>query len=287
MVRELVGELPRWRFPGLAAYAGLDHGITTRHGGVSAVPYASLNLGLHVGDAAEDVIANRRRVCAALGVPFERYTLARQVHGSEIAWVGEEQIGAGRAALDDSLPDADGLVVARPGVLISVLSADCVPLLLYDPVQHVGAAVHAGWRGTAAGIAGVAVRYLAEHCGCQPRDLRVGIGPAIGPCCYQVSANVARQLSTAFPYPQPVASVRDGAWYLDLPLANRQQLLTAGVPEANCEQADTCTACHADEFFSERRLGRPTGRISAFVLLRGAGAGPGAGQVDGTVHGLP
>jgi polyphenol oxidase len=278
MVRRLVGELPVWQFPGLSAYAGLDHGITTRHGGVSAAPYASLNLGLHVGDAAEAVIANRRRVCAALGVPFERYTLARQVHGSELAWVGGEQIGAGRAALDNSLPDADGLVSAQPGVLISVLSADCVPLLLYDPMQHVGAAVHAGWRGTAAGITGAAVRYLRERGGCQPRDLHVGIGPAIGPCCYEVSADVARQLSAAFPYAPPVASVRDGAWYLDLALANRQQLLAAGVPEANCEQADICSACQADEFFSERKLGRPTGRISAFLLLRGQEPGQGPGK---------
>jgi YfiH family protein len=153
-----------------------------------------------------------------------------------------------------------------------------VPLLFYDPVQHVGAAVHAGWRGTAAGIAGAAVRYLRERAGCRPDDLRVGLGPAIGPCCYQVSADVAQQLSTAFPYAQPVASVRDGAWYLDLPLANRQQLLAAGVTEKQCEEAGICTACHADEFFSERKLGRPTGRISAFVLLRGQERGLGPGK---------
>jgi polyphenol oxidase len=267
MVRELVDGLPVWRFPRLAAPPGLDHGVTTRHGGTSGPPYASLNLGLHVGDAAEAVIANRRRVCAALGVPFESYTLARQVHGSGIARVGAEQIGAGRAALQQSLPDADGLVVTQPGVLISVLSADCVPLLLYDPVQHVGAAVHAGWRGTAAGIAGAAVRYLVGNCGCRPRDLLVGLGPAIGPCCYQVSADVAEQLSTAFPYARSVATTRDGAWYLDLAQANRQQLLAAGVPEGQCEEADLCTSCHAGEFFSERKLGRPTGRISAFLVL--------------------
>ncbi len=260
MISTQVGGLTIWRFGHLAACARLVHGITARDGGVSASPYASLNLGLHVGDDPEAVIGNRRRVCAVVGVGFDAYTLSAQVHGANVALVTPEQAGAGRDDLADALPDADGLVVMQPGMLISVLSADCVPLICYDPARHVGAVVHAGWRGTAAGIARHAVEVLGEHCDCRAEDLLVGIGPSIGACCYEVSEEVARKIA---------ASIGGEAEsrHVDLAAANRRQLLAAGVRGEHVEEAGVCTACHADEFFSERRLGRPTGRFSTFVML--------------------
>ncbi len=226
-------------------------------------PTRSLNLGLHVGDDPALVIENRQRVCAALGVDFARLTLSAQVHGAGMAEVGEASAGAGRAAAAGAIPEVDGLMVSTPGLPVAVLSADCVPLLFYDPRRHVAAAVHAGWRGTAAGMAANAVQFLAAR-GSDPSDLLVGLGPAIGPCCYRVSEEVARSIG--------VAEQRADGWYADLPAANRRQLLAAGVLAARIESADLCTSCHAEEFFSERKLGRPhreAGGVDSFAVRQG------------------
>lgn len=268
MIHAQANGLSLWRFESLSQFERLQHGVTGRSGGVSGPPYAALNLGLHVGDDPAAVIENRRRLGAALGADFDRLTFCAQVHGAELAVVGEERIGAGRLELTDAIQHADGLIVTQPGVLAVVLSADCVPLLLYDPERHVGAAVHAGWRGTAAGMARRAVRLLQEQCGCAPEDLRVGLAPSIGPCCYQVSREVAEQIATTLPYSEPVTVARAGAWYADLPAANRQQLLAAGVRDEHIEASGICTSCRAEEFFSERKLGRPTGRLGALIALR-------------------
>ncbi len=267
MTRTELGDLALWQFSHLAAHGNLAHALTARHGGVSEAPYASLNLGLHVGDDPARVIENRRRLCAALALDFTRLTFGAQVHGAALAEVGEARAGRGREDLAEVLPDVDGLVVRTPGVPIAVLSADCVPLLFYDPRRHVAAAVHAGWRGTAAGMAMNAVCFLAER-GSRPEDLLVGLGPAIGVCCYQISADVAATLAGSLPYATPIVQQREGNWYADLPAANRQQLHATGVPDAQIESAEVCTACHAEEFFSERKLGRPTGKLAALICLR-------------------
>ena len=149
----------------------------------------------------------------------------------------------------------DGLVVTRPGPVVAVLSVDCVPIILYHPARHVGAVVHVGWRGTAAGIAARAVDFLHARCGCDPSELRVGLGPSIGPCCYQVSRPVAEEIAAGFAYSAPVVAGRHDSWWADLASANRQQLLARGVPAANLEAAGLCTACHSRAFFSERKLG--------------------------------
>jgi len=242
--------------------------VTGRHGGVSEEPYAQLNLGLHVRDDSERVVENRRRVSRALGVDFENCTFARQVHGDAIHLVADDQPGAGRERFEEGIPETDGLVANRPGVTIAVLVADCVPLLIYDPERHVGAAVHAGWRGTAATIAAKAVRFLEEECGSRPDALLVGVGPAIGSCCYRVGADVVKALEGGSGCQEPLAREREGRWYVDLVRANRGQLLAAGIRPENIEAAGICTACQAEEFYSERKLGRPTGRFGAFLSLR-------------------
>jgi YfiH family protein len=235
---------------------------------VSEGPYAKLNLGLHVDDDPARVIENRRRVCRVLGVDFDRCTFAQQVHGDSIRMVTKTEAGEGRARFDDGIPKTDGLAVSEPGVTVAVLVADCVPILLYDPENHVGAAVHAGWRGTAGGIAAKAVRLLADECGCRPAALVVALGPAIGSCCYQVGAEVVEGLTRAFDYEESVAERRARNWYADLAKANLQQLTTAGVSVENIEPSGICTSCDSEEFYSDRKLGRPTGRFGAFISLR-------------------
>ncbi|MCJ7751477.1 MAG: peptidoglycan editing factor PgeF, partial [Armatimonadetes bacterium] len=197
--------------------------------------------------------------CEALGARFESLTFGQQVHGDSVHVL--EASEAGRESFEEGLPSTDGVIVREAGIAIGVFVADCVPLLIYDPGKHAAAAVHAGWRGTAAGIAGKAVGTMAEACGARPDSPVAAIGPAIGPCCYQVSEEVARAVG--------VAERRERKWYADLAEANRRQLLAAGVREENIELSAICTACHADEFFSERRLGRPTGRFAAFIRVVG------------------
>jgi YfiH family protein len=264
----VVGPTPLWQFELLAGLDSIIHGVSTRHGGVSAAPYAALNLGLHTGDEQEHVIENRRRFCRALGVDFDTCTFGQQVHGSTVRLVRDSDVGAGRITWDDGLPGTDGLVVAQPGVAAAVVVADCVPIVLYDPEQHGAAVVHAGWRGTAAGIAAQAVRLLASECGSRPDSIVAGIGPAIGWCCYEVSEEVVDALRHGFRYDGPVAGERGGRWYADLAEANRQQLVGAGLSRARVELSGLCTSCRSEDFYSERRLGRPTGRFGAFVMLR-------------------
>lgn len=234
---------------------------------MSEGPYAELNLGLHVGDDAGRVVENRRRVCEALGAAFETCTFGQQVHGDALRLVSPGEAGAGRTRFEGGFAETDGLAVREPGITIGVFVADCVPLVFYDPERHVGAVVHAGWRGTAAGIAAKAVRFLSQECSARPESLLVGIGPAIGPCCFQVSEEVARAVTQAA-RAEAVAEVRDGSWYADVAEANRRQLLAAGVKQESIELSGACTSCHADEFYSERKLGRPTGRFGAFLSLR-------------------
>ncbi len=260
MTRRAIGQVVMWQFELLAEFQALSHAVTSRHGGASQPPYDELNLGLHVGDAPEPVIESRRRVCAALAVDFTRATFGQQVHGDAVHVVNAAEAGRGRESFEDGLPAADGLVAAEPGIAIGVVVADCVPLLLYDPEHHVAAAVHAGWRGTAAEIAAKAVRTMVQHCGTRPGSLVAGIGPAIGRCCYEVSGEIARVL--------PTAEERDGRWCADLVEANRRQLVAASIQPANIEMSGLCTSCRSDEFYSERRLGRPTGRFGAFIALR-------------------
>jgi YfiH family protein len=256
-----------WQFGLLATHDSVCHAVTGRRGGVSEAPYDELNLGSHVGDNPEHVVENRRRVCEALGMDFERLTFGQQVHGDGVRVVGTEEVGRGRASFEDGLPQTDGMIVRGPGIAIGVFVADCVPLLLYDPERHLAAAVHAGWRGTAAGIAAKAVRCLAEHFGTRPSDLVVGVGPAVGPCCYHVSEQVAEAIRQAVG-PDAVAARRDDHWCADLAEANQRQLLAAGVSGDRIELSGICTSCNHDEFFSERKLGKPTGRFAALIALR-------------------
>jgi polyphenol oxidase len=166
----------------------VDAVVTTRAGGVSSGPYASLNLGLHVGDDPALAVENRRRAVAAIGLALEDVVLCRQVHGREVVVVGDADRGRGTLTPDDA-PAADAIVTATPGLGIGVMVADCVPLVLYDPVARVVAAVHAGWRGTVARVTDAAIAAMGRL-GSDPVDVIAGIGPAITADRYQVGEDV-------------------------------------------------------------------------------------------------
>jgi YfiH family protein len=286
MLRDDNGLAPLLRFERFPN-GRIVHGVSTRLGGVSEPPFASANHSLRVGDDPERVRENCRRFAGALGFPLERMVMARQNHGVEIHVVsaapsaapdngagpkvgleGERLVTAEPAtplSPGDSLPLVDIQMTGQPGWLLSLRFADCVPVLIADPTRDAVAVVHAGWRGTARRAVAVAVGELQQRYGAEPANLWVGIGPAIGPCCYEVGAEVAAEFSEL----QGVVSQRSGGRpHLDLWEANRQIAQSSGVPGEQIETAALCTRCHRDLFFSHRAEGFPAGRFSAAVGIR-------------------
>ncbi len=302
------GALRLLTWPALEA-SGADAAVTARDGGVSCGPYATLNLSLTVGDDPARVLENRRRLAAAVGASPGDFVFARQVHGSGVRIVGPADRGSGAFTVDDAVPDTDALVTASPDVVLAILTADCVPIVLHDPVAGVLACVHAGWRGTVARIPAAAVAAMATL-GSRPSDIIAGLGPAAAPARYQVGPDVhqaiTQAITQAFPpaaktapetptpgtpptppdflRPDPTAP---GRWLLDLWAANRHVLLEAGLsapqihitpnstgppasPTAPTSPADPTGPAH---FFSDRAA-RPCGRLALVARLRAPGHQP-------------
>jgi polyphenol oxidase len=226
------GALRLLTWPALDA-SGADAAVTARDGGVSRGPYATLNLSLSVGDDPAAVRENRRRLAAGLGVDPGAFVFARQVHGARVRVVGEADRGSGALRLDDAIADADALVSTSPGVVLAILTADCVPIVLHDPAVRVLACVHAGWRGTAAGVTAAAVAAM-QSLGSRPSDILVGLGPAIAPARYLVGPDVHQAVTRAFGPPSSAFLRPDavpGRWLLDLWAANRHALRQSGIPD--------------------------------------------------------
>lgn len=248
---------------------GLAHGISTRFGGVSKPPFASLNMALHVGDDAADVLANRRLFAEVLQVDAARIVTPRQVHGEEIHIVQARDAGMGASRYDESVLPCDALITNEPGLPLLLCFADCVPLLFYDPVRRVAAAAHAGWKGTAAKIGRKTVRRMGEAFGSRPEDILAGIGPAIGACCFEVGEDVAERFHEAFPGEKSVvAHSAVGKASVDLWAANRLQLEEAGLLPEQIDSADVCTKCNAALFYSYRQEQGKTGRFAAWIALK-------------------
>ncbi|MCL1851464.1 MAG: peptidoglycan editing factor PgeF [Peptococcaceae bacterium] len=246
-----------------------DYGVTaafsSRLGGCSTGPYSGLNLGLHVGDSAADVLENRSRFLAALSCTPRQCVAGEQVHGVKIATVEENQGGAGMLDLASVLPGYDALATqSRVGLM--AFFADCVPLFFFDPKTRWAALAHAGWRGSAAGMARAMVAFLWAR-GCHASDLLAAIGPCVGSCCYEIDEATAAAFKKQIPGFGQYAFRRDnGKYALDLSEVNRLELLRAGLPDSRIFCASLCTCCHSDWFFSYRRQNQ-TGRMAAFMRI--------------------
>jgi YfiH family protein len=239
-----------------------DQGVTqaflTRLGGASAPPFDTLNLGHTVGDDLAAVEENHDRAFAALGLRREQIVSPYQVHGTHVRLVNQAHTGT-------TQPATDGLLTATPGVALLLRFADCVPILLFDPKQRAAAMVHSGWKSTAGNIAAAAVEAFARHAESKPEDLWAGVGPAIGPCCYEVGEEMADTISQISPEGIEALQRRDGGLYLDLPGLVQAQLAEAGVKQV--VMSGICTACHTEEWFSHRAENGRTGRFGALVML--------------------
>jgi YfiH family protein len=267
------GDLRLLTWPALGA-SGADAVVTTRSGGVSSGSYATLNLSLSVGDDPACVLENRRRLATGVGAPPGDFVFARQVHGAGVRVVTQADRGAGAFSLDDAIDDTDALVTTSPEVVLAILAADCVPVVLHDPVAGVLACVHAGWRGTVAGVTAAALAAMRDL-GTRPADVTAGMGPAIGADRYQVGADVHEAVTRSFGpaaaefiRPDPSAP---GRWLLDLWAANRHALRRAGVPGARIHITDVPTGPVPGHFFSDRAE-RPCGRLALAARLRPGGA---------------
>jgi hypothetical protein len=256
--------LAYYQFESLLPFAETDelrHAVFTRLGGVSEPPYATLNTGRTVGDEPTAVTENHRRICRALGTDPAAIAGGYQVHGVRVAVLGRDDRGRVR-------PRTDALLTSEPGVSLMQRYADCTPLVLYDPARRALGLAHAGWRGTVEGMALEAVKAMTEAFGTRPADLIAGVGPSIGPCCYEVGPEVARLVRQRFETRDDWLLPRnDGAVHLDLWAANRRQLTSAGV--GRVEVAGICTACRTDEFFSHRAEEGRTGRFGVLAMLPG------------------
>lgn len=245
------------------------HGFSARLGGVSGKPWDSLNLGLHVGDAPEAVLENRRRFLRALDLRAERVVSPEQVHGTDVYQVRGEDVGRGALAYAEAIARTDALITDVPGVPLLLCFADCVPLIFYDPAHHAIGAAHGGWKGTVGGVAGNTVAAMQAAYGTEPDKLLAGIGPSIGPCCYEVGAEVEDQFREVWPqHGDRLFTEQEGKTHLNLWEANRLQLLSAGLKEENIECAETCTACEHKWFFSYRADHGQTGRLAAVIALK-------------------
>lgn len=266
MLEERAG-LPVLRWPALDR-RGVQAVVTTRDGGVSTGAYASLNLGLHVGDDPDAVVVNRQRAAAAVGLDLDDLVVCAQSHGREVVTVTAADRGRGTRHLDDAVPQADALVTREVDLGLVVMVADCVPLVLLDPKQRVLATVHAGWRGTVAGVTTAALEAMVAL-GSDPADVLAAIGPAIPAERYEVGDEVAAAAREAFgDRAGQVLSPRPGGrWSFDLWAANRLQLAAAGVRGEHVLSGERPTG-PGTPFYSDRTR-RPCGRFAAIARLTG------------------
>lgn len=250
---------PYYRFEHLAAYNKVLHFVSS----------GSRTIGFTEGKDGTEVLENRRCLAQAVGFDLQSLVTGRQVHGTHVAIVTGDDAGRGALDRESRIPETDALVTATPGVCLMVLSADCVPILLFDPVRHVIAAVHAGWRGSVSKIAAIVVHTMQEQFGCLPTDILAGIGPSIGPCCFEVGKEVADTFRTFHPEAQEIIlpGQISGKYHVDLWTVNRLQLLEIGLQAENIEVAGLCSMCHSDKFFSYRRQGQMAGRFGAGIAL--------------------
>jgi hypothetical protein len=240
---------------------GVVAAFTSRAGGLSGPPYDTCNLGLRVGDQLRAVLANRRRVATVLGLAGLPWATVRQVHGATVARVGLAALPQGPPEAKPPLAEADALVTAEEGVVLAVLVADCVPVLMADPERRVAAAVHAGWRGLAVGAVEAAAAAFAALGG-RPAASAALVGPAAGPCCYEVGEDVRERVAGR--YPVAAATTRGGRPALDLAAAATVALTGAGF--AAPALAGECTVHQPERFFSYRR-DRGMGRQAGIVAL--------------------
>jgi hypothetical protein len=251
----------------------LLHGISTR----LAPDGTDWNLSARRGTPAnppdpEVALFNRARLAEGLGISLGRIVGCQQVHGTEVALVGEEDAGKGMLPELPSIQGCDAMLTATPGLYLLALSADCPPVFFYDPVHRAIGLAHSGWKGTVGRISASVVEAMGRHFGSRPEDIVAVVGPGIGPCCYKVGPNVAEAVETAFSRPWSLRSqlldIYDGEIYFNLWEGIRRALVEAGVPPRNIAIDGLCTMHNTGTFYSHRGEAGKCGLFGAVFGLR-------------------
>lgn len=267
MIHVTGDSLPYLRFNTFPGDGRVTHAIFTRQGGISPAPYDSLNLSISVADDQDNVFVNRSRAYGTHNRSNQTLVHAHLTHGSEIALVSPQEYGR-------YVGPVDGLITNVPGCGLTMNYADCAPIFLYDPDRNAIGLGHAGWKGVVKDLPGSLVGAMQRTFGSDPARLIAGIGPCIGPCCYEVGEPVISAVRSSFddadelfvyPGAKNKATHNEVRPYFDLPEANRRQLVKAGVDRI--ELSDLCTACRVDLFFSHRAEKGLTGRFGALLVL--------------------
>ncbi len=224
----------------------------------------AFSLALHTGEAREKIIANRESLAHKLSIGKETvFVVANQIHSDHITVIEKKEM-RGWDDLEDAVQGCDALITDQTDVVLTILTADCVPVLLYDPTKRVVAAVHAGWKGTQADIITKTIKIMSDRFGSDPSDILAGVAPSIGQCCYEVGEDVASYFSD-----HPNAIEQCGEKYmLDLPQINREQMILAGLLDRHIEMSGICTACSVEEYFSYRKEQGCSGRFMSMIGIR-------------------
>ncbi|MCI8336702.1 MAG: peptidoglycan editing factor PgeF [Peptococcaceae bacterium] len=251
-----------------SALPNMRHGFSTRWGGVSEDIYATMNLGFKTADKPENIRKNYEMICSCIGLNTGNLTLTDQTHTTNVKIIGKEDIGKG-FSLPQDYHDIDGLITDLPGVPLSVVHADCVPLLFADPIRKVIGAAHAGWRGTVGNIAANMIQIFQEHYHSKPKDIYMGIGPSIGFCCYEVDQPVA-DIFLAHPLltnSKAIKPTTPGKYHINLQQINSLIAQSAGLLPEHIIDIGLCTNCHKDIFFSHRGHQGKRGLLASLIQI--------------------
>lgn len=240
----------------------IRHGFTTRNGGVSKGQFASLNIGISRGDEKEHVKHNYQIISQRIGFDPKNVALTSQIHGDNVRIV--EQGGLFDEPVEER---CDALITNKPGIALFVFTADCVPILLYDPVSRCIGAVHAGWRGTANGILRKTVNMMMSEYGAKPENIKAAIGPSIGSCCFEVDRAVYEKLKDVYPEMDSVTGKKGEKYYPDLKALNGSMLNWCGIKSESISVVDICTKCEHTMFWSHRRDGERRGLQGAVIVM--------------------
>lgn len=251
----------------LDKYNDIAHFCSTRNGGVSVGNYASNNLSPFSGDNLNHFSVNQSRLIEILGANCHDIVIPFQTHGTEVIEIDEIFLELNADEKTQHLHGIDAIFTQLPGICIGITTADCVPLLFYDPAKKVIAAAHAGWRGTCGRIAEKTVLALMDKFDCKPEDIHIVIGPSISATVYEVGNEVIEEFAAAGFDISEIVTERENAQYLDLWKANQQSLIEIGVRKNHIEIAGICTFTEHEQFFSARRLGIKSGRMLSGIMI--------------------
>ncbi|HEX8218273.1 MAG TPA: peptidoglycan editing factor PgeF [Chloroflexia bacterium] len=257
----------------LRPYTALLHGISTRLSPEGTDWNLSARRGTPANPPDPEVAqANRGSLARRLGISLDRMVGCQQVHGNEVALVGDGDAGKGMLPGQPGIPDCDAMITATPGLYLMALSADCPPVFFYDPAHRAIGLAHSGWKGTVARISASVVESMGRHFGSRPEDIVAVVGPGIGPCCYKVGPSVVEAVESAYSRPWsvrlPLLELYEGEVYFNLWEGIRRALVEAGVPPRNVAVDGLCTMHNTGIFYSHRGEAGQCGLFGAVLGLR-------------------